>query len=87
MGTCISKVDVSCKTMRQAASWYRKAAEQGDVGGQNNLGYMYEYGQGVVKDYGQAAYWYRIAAEQGDAQAQQNLRTLEAEQQQAGTKK
>ena len=31
----------------QAASWYRKAAEQGHAEAQNNLGIMYAKGWGV----------------------------------------
>jgi TPR repeat protein len=56
--------------------WYRKAAEQGDAFAQNNLGYMYQYGYGVTKDYAEAVKWYRKAAEQGDADAKANLEEL-----------
>ena len=58
---------------RQAASWYRKAAEQGNASAQNNLGVMYGSGEGVPEDDRQAVFWYRKAAEQGDASAQYNL--------------
>jgi len=34
---------------------------------------MYQYGNGVKKDYAQAIRWYRLAAEQGDANAQYNI--------------
>jgi hypothetical protein len=53
--------------------WFRKAAEQGDVVAQFNLGLMYEHGQGVPQDYVQAVAWYRKAADQGNAEAQNNL--------------
>ena len=56
-----------------AASWYRKAAEQGDAVAQVNLGVMYRDGQGVPQDYAAAVSWYRKAAEQGYANAQFNL--------------
>ncbi|MDP3009390.1 MAG: tetratricopeptide repeat protein [Methylococcales bacterium] len=36
---------------QQAAQWYRKAAEQGSIAGQCNLGFMYANGYGVTKDY------------------------------------
>ena len=49
------------------------AAEQGDANAQNNLGYMYNQGQGVPQDYQKAVKWYRKAAEQGDEYAQANL--------------
>ena len=34
----------------QAASWFRKAAEQGYADAQNNLGVVYQFGQGVPQD-------------------------------------
>ena len=58
---------------RQAAKWFRKAAGQGHVNAQHNLGVMYEQGLGVEQDYCQAAEWFRKAAGQGDAGAQHNL--------------
>ncbi|MDA9260795.1 sel1 repeat family protein, partial [Puniceicoccaceae bacterium] len=58
----------------EAAKWYRKAAEQGHVEAQYNLGYMYDFGYGgVPEDDTEAVKWYRKAAEQGYAQAQYNL--------------
>jgi len=39
----------------QAASWYRKAAEQGNDGAQYKLGVLYCYGLGLPQDYTQAA--------------------------------
>lgn len=50
-----------------------KMAEQGDAEAQNNIGVMYENGQGVPQDYKQALHWYKMAAEQGHAGAQHNL--------------
>jgi TPR repeat protein len=55
---------------KQAASWYRKAADQGDAESQYNLGVMYRTGEGVQQDFKQAAAWYRKAADQGYATAQ-----------------
>ncbi|MHB8370669.1 MAG: caspase family protein, partial [Leptospirales bacterium] len=43
---------------------------------QYNLGFLYNGGQGVPKDYGKAAHWYRLAARQGYADAQFNLGIL-----------
>ena len=57
----------------QAASWFRKAADQGDARGQYLLGRMYEKGEGVPADPTnptQALIWYRRAADQGLAAAQ-----------------
>ena len=57
----------------EAVKWYRKAAEQGDAGGQANLGVMYEKGRGVPQSDEEAVKWYRKAAEQGHAVGQKNL--------------
>jgi TPR repeat protein len=57
----------------QAASWFRKAAVQGDASAQYNLGNKYKQGEGVEKDAVQAVHWYRKAAVQGDAESQNNL--------------
>jgi len=46
------------KDPAQAASWYRKAAEQGFDLAQRALGEMYEQGEGVPKDLYQAMHWY-----------------------------
>jgi TPR repeat protein len=56
-----------------AASWWRKAAEQGFTKAQHNLGCAYEFGQGVERDHTQAAIWWNKAAEQGYAYAQNDL--------------
>ena len=55
---------------KEAAVWFRKAAEQGHAQAQSNLGIMYSQGQGVEKDYNEAVKWCRKAAEQGNEQAQ-----------------
>ncbi len=51
----------------------KKAAEQGDVRAQFNLGLVYSFGDGVPQDYKESVRWYRKAAEQGDANAQVHL--------------
>ena len=61
------------KLYPEAVECYRKAAEQGNVSAQYNLGLMYKNGFGVAKDYGEAVRWYRKAAEQGHAAAQNSL--------------
>ena len=57
----------------------RREAEQGDARAQYNLGILYYYGQGSLKDYvgrgrfqdyREAVKWFRKAAEQGNASAQ-----------------
>lgn len=57
----------------EALSWYRKAADQGNVRAQYNLGVMYDHGDGVEQDYAEAVNWFRKAADQGHARAQFNL--------------
>ncbi len=58
---------------REAAGWYRQAAEQGIAEAQFRLGLMYDNGLGVMQDLGQAANWYHRAAEQGLPAAQSGL--------------
>jgi TPR repeat protein len=54
----------------------RRAAEQGDVNAQNDLGNRYYSGDGVKEDYVEAGNWYRKAAGQGNAAAQRSLGLL-----------
>lgn len=56
--------------------WNKKSAEQGYAAAQNNLGVMYNYGEGTLKDPKQAFYWYKKSAEQGYATAQYNLGSM-----------
>jgi tetratricopeptide (TPR) repeat protein len=52
-----------------AAKEYKKAAEQDNAIAQNNLGFMYRNGKGVLQDDKEAVKWYRLAAEQGSTNA------------------
>lgn len=54
----------------------KKAAEQGDIAAQIELGYMYWSGNGVPQDQSEAEKWLRMAAEQGDAETQFNLGSM-----------
>jgi TPR repeat protein len=56
-----------------AAHWYKKAAEAGHAKAQNNLGYLYESGEGLAQDSAESLIWYTKAAEQGVVEAQHNL--------------
>lgn len=60
----------------EAFEYYLKAAKQGDVNAQLNLGLCYFYGNGVEKNLSEAVKWYRKAVNQGNAQAQNALRKL-----------
>lgn len=64
------------KRYEEAADWYAKAAELGNLDAQKFLGFMYRTGTGVKKDYPTAIKWYRMAADQGDSQSQVDLGTL-----------
>jgi len=64
------------KDERQAAEWFRKAAEAGETPAMAYLGVMYENGRGVPKDLEQAVAWYRRAAAAGNKEAQDALKRL-----------
>jgi TPR repeat protein len=53
----------------QAILWLHKAAEQGNIVAQVELGVVFD----KMQDYAQALIWYRKAAEQGNARAEYNL--------------
>ena len=57
---------------KQAAAWYRKAAEQGDAKAQFLLGMMYDFGLGVVQDNKLAYVWSSVSAANGDVEAATN---------------
>ena len=60
----------------EAVRWFRLSADQGEAGGQANLGWMHENGRGVQRDRVEAVRWYRRAAEQGYSWAQEQLDRL-----------
>ena len=61
------------KDEREAAKWWRAAAEQGSRNAQVKMGYIYTLGQGVAKDPRRGIEWFRKAAERGVTEAQINL--------------
>jgi hypothetical protein len=61
------------KDYAEAVRLYRLAVAQGLAVAQNNLGFMFEKGQGVAQDYAEAVRLYSLAAAQGHAYAQNNL--------------
>ena len=61
------------KNGREAAKWYRLAAEYGFADAQYDLGIIYSNGLDVPKDNKEAFKWYNLAAEQGMAISQVNL--------------
>ena len=58
---------------RSTLDLLKQRAEQGHAWAQNELGFMYNNGEGVEQDHEEAERWYRLAAEQGHAVAQYNL--------------
>jgi hypothetical protein len=56
-----------------AFGWFMKAANQGHMDSQFEVGRMYALGEGVSTDQLKAAEWYGKAAEQGLRHAQRNL--------------
>ncbi|MEW9906564.1 MAG: tetratricopeptide repeat protein [Candidatus Symbiodolus clandestinus] len=61
------------KSYCRAFRYYQLAAESGHLDAQNNLGVLFEEGQGVKQDYRKALKWYKSAAEQGNCAAQFNV--------------
>ncbi|MBQ3624964.1 MAG: SEL1-like repeat protein [Prevotella sp.] len=58
---------------KEAAKWYRMAAEKGDLSSQELLSSFLENGNGVEKNEGEALMWLTKAAEAGSASAQMTL--------------
>jgi hypothetical protein len=68
---------VAGQDYQQAATWYRKAAEQKSIDGELHLAALYrDGGNGFPRDMEQAAAWYLKAADQGDVSAQGTLGVL-----------
>jgi len=69
---------VSVMRDREAVKWYRRAADQGFVWAQRDLGECYVKGKGVVKNELLAYQWYLLASANGDETASKDLPALEA---------
>jgi TPR repeat protein len=61
------------KNDKESIKWLLKAAGQGHLQSQLNLGLIYSGGVGSSKNLSEAVKWYRKAAEQGSASAQTSL--------------
>lgn len=64
------------KNYSEAKEWFELAAWEGHTVAQYYLGYLYEKGEGVTKDFGQAARWYLKAIDGGEARAARHLGLL-----------
>lgn len=59
-----------------AAKEWRRAADEGDARAQYSLGFLYQMGDGVTRDYDKAIHYYEMAAERGHSGAQVALGNL-----------
>ena len=67
----------SSDNYEKALPYYSQAAERGNAHAQSCLGWMFQYGKGVIQDYIEAARWYKKAAEQGDTDAKKKIEEIE----------
>lgn len=59
-----------------ARCWFLKAAKQGFARSQNELGLLYQDGEGVKQDNEKAKYWFEQAAKNGHAGGMNNLAAI-----------
>ncbi len=72
-GIYLEKVSGVEENLKQAALFFRRAADQGHAKAQYKLGLCYEKGEGVKKNLTKAIQYYKLAADQGHAKDQHNL--------------
>ena len=82
-GTLAQDFDEGLSAFQEGDYWtafrnWHKLAGEGNMHAQNNLGWMYEKGFGVVQNYEVAELWYYKAAQQGLSKAQDNLSRVRA---------
>ena len=70
-GTVIAK-----KNPRRAVFWYRRAAEHGEPGAQNNLAVCLSDGHGVRKNEQEALYWLKKSLKNGNESAATNIAVI-----------
>jgi TPR repeat protein len=56
-----------------AVALFRPLAEKGDAAAQNRMGQLYQYGQGLPRDFMEALKWFRLSVEQKYPDAEYNL--------------
>jgi TPR repeat protein len=61
------------KDYKQAAEWFKKAADRGFTRALNNLGICYEFGHGVDRDRDTAFKLFKESAEKGYTEGMLNL--------------
>jgi uncharacterized protein len=76
LGRCFSGGKYGVKQDKaKAFHWISKAAHQGDVVAQCELGIMYDKGEGVKQDKSHAFEWFMVAARKGHTKSQYCLGT------------
>ena len=60
------------RILKSRWSGFEKAADQGDLDAPNNIGIMYQNGQGVEKSYLKAYAWFSVAAANANKLAQEH---------------
>jgi TPR repeat protein len=76
-GLSMTELGRNAADEKQAASWYRKAAEAGDPGGMERYAYFVEHGRGGLDtSFGEAFVWYKKAAEAGQPAAMTRIGVL-----------
>jgi TPR repeat protein len=73
---CLGKFSLATNYV-EAATWFRRAAEQNFAAAQANLGVCFERGDGVAKYEVEAYKWDLLAAAQGDTKGKRNATMLE----------
>ena len=58
---------------KEAAKWYREAAEQGETWTQLNLGRMYSFGQGFIQNNVYVQMWFHIEASEDGVGASRDI--------------
>ena len=65
------------QNFNQAFEWFSKAANQGDVNAQHNLGVMYYQGLGVVQNMQQAKKYFESACKNEDQESCQITNSIQ----------
>jgi TPR repeat protein len=66
LGRAYERGEGVTQSYEQAGSWYRKAAESGNLKAMVNLGGLYLNGEGLAPNPAEAYNWFHKASEQGD---------------------
>jgi len=76
LGVMLTKGRLAAQDDQEASAWFRRAATQGHMAAQVNLGTLYRQGRGVSQNYQEAPPWYQMAADQGSWETRVGLGDL-----------